>query len=528
MNELDLLQLRKRQLELELELADAEQAQSQPQVEAQPPISQAESFGRGVQQGATLGFADEIGGGVNALLHLGAKVLPYESPYESAQQAYTEGRAEDVAKYKAAEEANPLTYGAGTMAGGIATTAALPVVGGIPGQIAKEAALGAIEGAGTAENLQAVPTQAALGGALGGGLGFVGEIVSALRKLGGIKSEAVANYLAEKAAGLYRTQGQREQMNMAARLSAKAAERAKAAGTEVPESIIQKGDIGRYLREKKLVSLSPETTAENIAAQQAKVGQQIGGIVEQAAPVSRLDIAEKLLQQADQYKGVEGMRGVQKKLGSKADEYIQNAETLGDTIPAKGLAKSKEELQNRIYQNNKLGAPVTSDVKRADMDALQVVKEGLDEAVQPNMLKDYLEAKRAYSMLAPANEAALANVSNLEGKQFFRLGQAVPSTLATQAAGPLAGLAALGANQFVTKSGAAAGSKLAGGVSHVLNSPEALLQRAPAQYQSTLQNALQRGDKSFMITHYLLQQKFPDYRQNALLSDEESADQVQP
>lgn len=75
-------------------------------------VSKLESFGRGAAQGASFGFADEVVGLGHALF--GSK--------DYAGQRYKQNRDEYRAADKRAQEANPLTYGAGGLAGGIATS----------------------------------------------------------------------------------------------------------------------------------------------------------------------------------------------------------------------------------------------------------------------------------------------------------------------------------------------------------------------------------------------------------------------
>lgn len=76
--------------------------------------SKTESFLRGAAQGASFGFSDEA----TAALESAAGSLGLV-PDKTYQQALEESQAD----YKAAEEANPYTYGAGGIAGGIGTTA---------------------------------------------------------------------------------------------------------------------------------------------------------------------------------------------------------------------------------------------------------------------------------------------------------------------------------------------------------------------------------------------------------------------
>ena len=154
----------------------------------QGPIpSKAESFGRGALQGASFGFGDELSAAIDTgiskiplVRSLAEKLnstggegggLPVNNPdltYEQRRDAYR-------AKNAQAQEANPWSYGAGTVAGGVATAGALPVrgailapafAGGLYGAGASDAPLGV----GTAVDAGiGAGTGALLGGALAGG-----------------------------------------------------------------------------------------------------------------------------------------------------------------------------------------------------------------------------------------------------------------------------------------------------------------------------------------------------------------------
>lgn len=129
--------------------------------------SKTESFLRGGLQGATFGGSDELIGGIESLF---------------TDKSYTEARDESRAANAAAKQANPLTYGAGEVGGGIAT-AFVPGVG-----LAKGASLGAkvgmaaFEGAGAGfgysegKDLESLAKDTAAGAALGavGGAAFAG------------------------------------------------------------------------------------------------------------------------------------------------------------------------------------------------------------------------------------------------------------------------------------------------------------------------------------------------------------------
>lgn len=139
----------------------------------EPEVSQLESGIRGFAQGATLDFSDEITGLAESIF---------------TNKTYEQARDESRLKYKAAEEANPLTYNASEIAGGVAT-AFVPGLGAVGG-VAKGATLaakvgtgvvsgavqGGLQGLGEAEGsadiqMKNALTSAGIGGAFGGAFG---------------------------------------------------------------------------------------------------------------------------------------------------------------------------------------------------------------------------------------------------------------------------------------------------------------------------------------------------------------------
>lgn len=108
------------------------------------PVSKTESALRGAAQGASLGFADELTGGGEAL----GDLLSGNSDF---LDNYRKHRDESRANYKTAEEENPLSYLGGTLAGGLATP--IPLGGAKTiGQMALTGAkLGAAAGLGAGE-----------------------------------------------------------------------------------------------------------------------------------------------------------------------------------------------------------------------------------------------------------------------------------------------------------------------------------------------------------------------------------------
>ncbi|WP_374028338.1 hypothetical protein ACES2J_08375 [Bdellovibrio bacteriovorus] len=135
--------------------------------------SELESALRGLAQGGSFGFADEITGGIEALL---------------SGKSYEQARDESRAAYQAAQEANPISFGAGEI-GGAVGTAFIPGLGALnagkaasfAGRAGLAAGQGALTGLGQSEATEAkdMLLDSAKGAAIGAVAQGVGEKVLA-------------------------------------------------------------------------------------------------------------------------------------------------------------------------------------------------------------------------------------------------------------------------------------------------------------------------------------------------------------
>lgn len=161
-----------------------------------------ESFVRGAAQGASLGFSDEIGGAL-------------ESVFTS--KTYRQARDEARSANKEAQEQNPWTYGAGGVAGGVASAfvpglnvvkaggavlGAKSLLAGAGAAAKVGAKLGALGGIGGSEaelgegELGKLAGDAALGAGLGGLAGVGGQVLS--NAVGKVAAAKAASYAGEK------------------------------------------------------------------------------------------------------------------------------------------------------------------------------------------------------------------------------------------------------------------------------------------------------------------------------------------
>lgn len=171
-------------------------------LESQEAPSQLESAGKGFLQGASLGFADEAlaalqTGGEAVAKAVVEKTIPDLSELSTA---YTENRNALRDSFDAAEKANPNSFMAGDIAGGV-TTAFIP--GANAATLGKAASLGAVTGLGRSaeEDIQGMAVDSLLGTALGAtgfGMGKVLQkgVDKASQKLAGfLENESVQGYM---------------------------------------------------------------------------------------------------------------------------------------------------------------------------------------------------------------------------------------------------------------------------------------------------------------------------------------------
>lgn len=172
-----------------------------------------ESFGRGVAQGGTLGFADEAEAAARAV---GGLLTGEGWDYSGRRDQIRE-------KYAAAEAADPAAFGSGQVVGGVGT-AFIPGLGlgkGLAGALKTGAALGAAQGLGESEadlmegQLAEAARDVTVGAGLGAGAGAVGHglargVGAVASKVAGRAGRGVTAAESEEAARQALKQAERE------------------------------------------------------------------------------------------------------------------------------------------------------------------------------------------------------------------------------------------------------------------------------------------------------------------------------
>ncbi len=176
---------------------DALAAKHAPAPEAPAGPGYAESALRGAGQGLSLDFGDEIGGAMHAALE------GLRDQHANIGQLYVKQRDALRKANAAAQQANPITYGAGHVAGSLAP-ALLTSGASLPEQLAAGAATGGLGALGEADKLDEKALgnvgEGIVGGAAGAGLGnLAGRAAGAIGKPIAGALEANAGKFGEKA-----------------------------------------------------------------------------------------------------------------------------------------------------------------------------------------------------------------------------------------------------------------------------------------------------------------------------------------
>jgi hypothetical protein len=487
----------KLRLEIEIEeeeLALAESDTSPPVTAAPTPSVTASALG-GAQTGFTLGFADEIAGAAGALGY-----ATEAGTLEGMAENYRQARDEERARQKELESANPKAYLSGALVGSLPTA----VVGG---SLPALAGVGAVTGLGSAEGSaweQAKST--VLGGALGGAVKVGGDVVGSLagKSIDALKPlyetikskvgveaaqkwlETQAGKMAEKAAGLERTLGQRAALEK-----------------QLARGKVQEGDVGKLLLEKDIVTAtdSSKSIAQKAFNARKEAGDELGKIVAETPNITPDQISQRLTQRANALEDVGANQDLKKELADLAKKYEST-----EPVSAKTIQELKVEAGNAADWQSPMRDPQAALNRELDT--------ALKESMSPEQLASYTKANAEAAMLIPASEAAAKQSAADMGKKVLSVGAAPAIGLGYGAfqGDPLAGLAAGAGFRLAQTRGP---QVLASGMWNTAK----MIQKAPDRLKGVLQSAIERGEKSFAATHFLLQQTDPEY--SKAISEEE-------
>lgn len=481
-----------------------------------PPekVSQLESGLRGAAQGASLGFADELTGGLEA-----AKDWITNDP-SGFMENYKKHRDESRVNYKAAEAANPKTYLGGQL-GGSVPTLFVPGLGaaeagtGLASIIGRGALQGGAMGLGASEgeNASDLARDTAIGATVGGATGAVGEevlgpVISGVGNL----AESFGNKLG----------------NTAERLAAR--------GIGAERNTIKKlGDekvreAGRFALDNGVVTAGAST--EDMIARNEAIRKEAGTQMENvynkidesgALNFNPLDAAVKVEDKVGDFWRSPINRGETKQLENTLESILVRGRGADKNISLSEAQTLKQELGKVANWQNKL---TITDKEKMARDAYGVVSDSIDEAVNKGAdqvgvsgLKDALsEAKNYYSKTKTSGELLENKLAREHGNRLLSLSDSAVAGGAL-AANPLSwtAAAALGAKKVGERYGVNTSAVLADKLSDVVSkAPQAL-----GKFARPLQAAASRGGSSLGATHFILMQTNPEYRKLMLESGED-------
>jgi hypothetical protein len=520
-------------LELEEEEYQAQKSKAQ-DVAPKKDVSMLDSAARGYAQGATLGFADEIGGMIGAGIDKVAGLFgdsPTEVNKKLAEQGfkgdigptdfkgtYRQSRNEQRIDDAKAQEANPWTYGGANLAGSF-------VPGSLPlAQIGKGASalragavgagMGAAQGAGNTEEIASVKaledilTGAAFGGASGAALQGVAN------KFGKVDSENVQKSLKDIA------------NSQAAR--ALGAER----GTIKKLGADQVDEIGRYALDNKL--LTPFSNVDDVItrneAVKNKAGQTMGNVFSQideaGASTFNPNVAAKRMEND---LGGFWRDPINKGEANQFDNILESIKNRGGSdISLQDAQLLKEKIGKTANWKNNL---VVTDKEKMAREAYDIVNKYIDESADvasdlmgTQGLKETLKgAKKTYSGAKGAESLLENKQAREQGNKMFGLtdsiigGAGLATSPFTGGMSAIPAMALVGGKKLLEKYGsqtAAIGFDKLG--DYVRKNPNMF-----GKFSDVLSKAAQRGSNALGATHFMLQQTNPEYREQLKALEEE-------
>lgn len=472
-----------------------------------PDVTHTESALRGAAQGASLGFADEITGAIQGV----RDVVLTDAELGDLSERYATHRDESRRNYADAEAANPITYGAGNVAGGAATmfVPGLNVAKGatIANATLKGAALGMAGGAGsTKQSGIGALEDIALGGITGGALGAVGQKIGNSLSSAPSRVADTVNDFAEKRAF--------KALQPSLNLQRKA------------EAMGRVNSIGRELLDNKIISATdsvedmiPKLKAAGLAKDQA-LGA-VRDIVESTG--AKTDMRPVMYDAL--WDGLDN-KGMGTKAAQVARAYSREAENIMQ-VPERGIndiVALKGSLGEAANYNKLTGATPANEGAKKAYNAVRNLEDDLVRTAAPDKLDDYQLTRELSShykqALESANDAAARNSKN----RSFGLTDTIAMAGQVAADGGVSGVAKGVAFGLANKAARERGNALLAVGADKLGD---LIKRDPVafgKYSSILSNAAARGGTSLSATHFLMQQRDPEYRETIqrIMNNEEA------
>lgn len=340
-----------------------------------------ESFGRGAVQGATMGWADEIGGVLKSALNP-----------DRLSNSYQIERDKIRANNKAAQQANPGTYFAGELGGGIASSF-VPGLGiaktaGIAKTIGQGALLGGVAGLGASESndIKGMAIDTAGGAVVGGALGGV---------FGGAKK--------------YLSRGSRAAAKELAPVAGEITEGAGKSASEAAKNAIEVLDMSVAGKLKKGMSAATKEAVKD--------AEQVGGGIVSGAPARLKDDIVKTIVRSANGKPRNDLVGKGGKMAKEVADFVYNDADLRRTY-RDGEAFYQAILGRKEQTGQALSAVVKAVDETGDKVNGKAVANVMDMVV--NKLKAEKKFDLAKMVRAKADTIASDFVTETERGKIFR------------------------------------------------------------------------------------------------------------
>lgn len=487
------------------------------------PISEAESALQGAAQGASFGFAPAISGALQAV-PTAINAATGSGSMQDILDAYRKARDASEESSKQAEAANPKSFLAGSLAGGI-----LPAA--LTGGVSEEASLA--KGLSSALPISAKTAAGALTGSAYGALSGLGNSVSqgsdaedsgkniaenaiggsllggSLSKLANSLSGApealdeIASQRALKATGIGRSD-----LKQMIKSDVRAKNFATTAGTEAPESSISK--TGNLLLEPNsyqespvvTIGATPDVILERAQDLQQKSGQDIGNILsqlDQTFSKGNPTITDKFVNPSDIASDIQthlldplkvngNIPPVSSSAADTLQDIIDSVNQYGNTPITFEKAQQLKQLINSLVNYGSDNSSSNQVLKQVSSIINNHIEQAADDVTKDSGMSDlmdkYTQAKNLYNV-------AKNTVDNISGK--------VASNMTGNDLGLtdyMAGAVGLAAHGTGTGMLAAAGNKLARTYGNTALASGA---RATSNILSGLNNALMDAPKETVV-----------------------------
>ena len=403
--------------------------------------SKLESLGRGIQQGATLGFSDELSGGIQAALDKLAPFVGLPSVTESnkalldqgftgdigpTDSLYTQARNEERQILREAEKANPKLFGTGELVG----SAIIPLGAASTGaklstKVAKGALAGGLTGGatslGTSEELPEtsnVVKDTLIGGAIGAAIPLGGAALK------GAKKAFKKSELGSDIVDLFKKTRQGVDFSDTADLRGKALSTTKDIVSEVDRSNfnkIQKRD--QLLSNIRDVDVKDETV--NLLNQLDQLKKEAVATAEPVIKNTEKQI-ERVFKKGSKVSG-EDYKMLEKQLTENIDKAALNKDTR-----LEGLLKEYQSLiKNKVYEQS----PELSTVRRSIRDENEMLKLLTGEAAPDLARLSPAEMEKLAEQTLTRLEAPAGTANYGQSQKFFEGIEKTPGMRGTQVPG---------------------------------------------------------------------------------------------